>query len=361
MCADKNSEANRGLEIISFTETGTALNERLCTELSFCNCRGYAVERFAHQVQPLPADMKTWIGAHWGQNDLLFIGAVGIAIRMIAPFIKDKYTDPAVLCMDENGRYVIPLLSGHVGGAVEIAKNIADCTGALPVITTATDVQNKFAVDVFARKNHLAITDRELAKNISAAVLEGEPIGIYVEADCEDWLGDTGALQRFEELRICREYGELRQYEYGIAVVQKLGKKEANMLYLVPRNIVVGIGCRKGTTRSVLEQGVTEALTEHNMGWQQIGVVVSIDLKAEEPALVEMCREHRLPFLTYPAEKLKEAGPVSSRSEFVKQVTGVDNVCERAVKCYLQEKGTGIIIQEKRCMEGMTIAIGEWK
>lgn len=361
MCADKNTPANRRLEIISFTETGTALNERLCTELSFCNCRGYAVERFAHGVQPLPANMKGWLETQWGQNDLLFIGAVGIAVRMIAPFIKDKYTDPAILCMDENGRYVIPLLSGHVGGAVELAKSIAECIGAQPVITTATDVQSKFAVDVFTRQRHLAITDRNLAKNISAAVLEGKQIGFYAETDCESWLADPGALQRFEELRICREYGELRQYEYGIAVVQKPGKKEANILYLVRQNIVVGIGCRKGTPRSVLEQGVTEALAEHNMGWQQIGAVVSIDLKAEEPALVEMCREHRLPFLTYPAEKLKEAGPVSSRSEFVEQVTGVDNVCERAVKCYLQEKGTGIIIQEKRRMEGMTIAIGEWK
>ncbi len=103
-----------------------------------------------------------------------FIGAAGIAVRWIAPFVKDKFTDSPVLVMDEKGKYVIPILSGHIGGAVELAEQIGMWIEAEVVHTTATDVQQKFAVDVFARKYHLLFKDRKKAKEISAAVLEGE-------------------------------------------------------------------------------------------------------------------------------------------------------------------------------------------
>lgn len=358
---DKFLYSNKRLIIISFTEEGTRLNERLCRELDLCVCEGYGPERFAEKLTPLPGNIREWIASQWGKNDFLFIGAVGIAIRMIAPLVKDKYTDSAVLSMDERGQYVIPLLSGHIGGGVELAEKIADWTGALPVITTATDVQKKFAVDVFARENHLVITDRELAKCISAAVLEGKHIGIYVDTECENWIGDmTGRLQQFEELRLCRNYEELEQFEYGIRIGQNADKKGQNVLYLLPQNIVVGIGCRKGTERATLMKGISETLIEHSIRWEQIAAVVSINLKAQEPGLLELCKERNLPFITYSAEELKEVGSISSSSKFVEQVTGVDNVCERAVKRYLKAYDGGTVIQEKRCLEEMTIAIGRW-
>lgn len=141
--------------IFSFTRAGTELNRRLCRRL--CGekrqCRGYAPEKFAGDgISPFPEEIREFIGRSWGRAAFIFVGAAGIAVRYIAPFVRDKFTDSAVLVLDEKGRYVIPLLSGHVGGAVQTADEIAEMFGAETVHTTATDVQQKFAVDVFAKK-----------------------------------------------------------------------------------------------------------------------------------------------------------------------------------------------------------------
>lgn len=354
-------QPDRKLVIISFTKIGTELSQKLCKSFKKRNCEGYAPERFAGEMNKMPEDLKGWISSQWGKADFLFVGAVGIAVRMIAPCLQDKYTDSAVLSVDEKGQYVIPILSGHVGGGVELASKIAEFTGGIPVITTATDVQGKFAVDVFAKDHGLAITDRQLAKCISAAVLEGKKVGFFAEQDCKNWITDMDAvLQRFGELQLCESESDLEQYEYGILVSQRTDKGKEKVLRLLPRNIVAGVGCRKGTPLSALETGMTEILAEHHLVWEQLGVVVSIDLKAKEQGLLEMCRGRGIPFLTYSAEELRKVGAVSSGSEFVKQITGVDNVCERAVKYYLKEHDNGKIIQEKRCLEGMTVAIGQW-
>ena len=113
------------------------------------------------------------------KRGMIFVSAAGIAVRAIAPWVKDKMTDPPVVSVDEATRFVIPLLSGHVGGANELARRIADWLGAVPVITTATDVNGKFAVDLFAAAYHMKIMDRKEAKNISAAVLDGKKIGVF--------------------------------------------------------------------------------------------------------------------------------------------------------------------------------------
>ncbi|MEI3219362.1 MAG: hypothetical protein V8S08_06720 [Lachnoclostridium sp.] len=138
-----------------------------------------------YRLHAYPFCRKTWIRRtskktpsnglenYGGNVPLYLLGQQGL-LATISPWVKDKFTDSPVIVMDEKGQYVIPLLSGHVGGAVETARKIASCTGGVAVITTATDVQGRFAVDVFAKKNNLIITDRVLAKKISAAVLGGE-------------------------------------------------------------------------------------------------------------------------------------------------------------------------------------------
>lgn len=360
MQIDQLTQPGRRLVIISFTEPGTRLGERLCEEIEGYCCESYGPERFVKKAGPLPGNVKAWIASRWGKEGFLFIGAAGIAVRMIAPCVKDKYSDSAVLVMDEKGQYVIPLLSGHAGGAVELAKRISCYTGAVPVITTATDVQGKFAVDVFADRNKLIFRDRKLAAGISAAVLEGKRIGFWMSPDCSGWIQDMPEVFRqYGELCPCREYAELRNYAYGIAVSQTETEGE-NVLCLQPGNVVIGIGCRKNTDQTVLEQGIRETLAEHGMIPEQTAAIVSITLKAEEPGMISLSRKWRVPFITYPPEELAEAGPVSESSEFVRRVTGVDNVCERAVKCFLQGKRSGRMLQEKKSLEGMTIAIGVW-
>ena len=164
------------IAMISFTGNGRRLERSLAHEL----------EKEGHQVlqavkcKELESDKdavkcsaREWTGEQFRTRDvLIFIGAVQIAVRLIASFIGSKTTDPAVLVLDEKGQYCIPILSGHIGGANEMAERIAEMAGALPVITTATDIRGKWAIDVFARKNHLYIEDMQKAKQISAKILE---------------------------------------------------------------------------------------------------------------------------------------------------------------------------------------------
>ena len=176
---------NRKIILFSFTGTGASLGRRLCRKLQEKGhiCEAYAPEKYVQEgLRTMPAGRAELIGGQWGRAAFLFIGAAGIAVRYIAPWVKDKYTDSPVLVLDEKGRYVIPLLSGHVGGAAALADEIACLTGGTAVHTTATDVHGKFAVDVFAKEHCLEITDRAAAKAISAAVLAGEKIALYIEA-----------------------------------------------------------------------------------------------------------------------------------------------------------------------------------
>lgn len=358
---DQLPDPRKKLIIISFTETGTELNRRLCKELGSFFCAGYAPERLARGVEPLPKETGPWIGSLWGGSDFLFIGAAGIAVRMTAPFVKDKFTDSAVLAMDERGRYVIPLLSGHVGGGVERAGMIAEYTGACPVITTATDIQGKFAVDLFAGAFRLAITDRRLARQVSACILEGKQAGIYADPDCLSRIGGLKEeIQRYGELGVCRTMEELDGYEAGIAVTQSLGAKSDRILYLLPKNLAVGVGCRKGISAAVLEEGIGRVLSEQGMIWEQVAVLVSIDLKAREPGLLELSGNRGLHFLTYTAGELAQTDLGREGSEFVRKITGVDDVCERSVRYYLRNAPGAEVIQKKKCLEGMTVAVGRW-
>ena len=185
------------LSIISFTQNGYGLAGRLEEQLQG-DCEEICVfTKFsgADPQEPAGEDVKksknvevvTEPIARWAEeqmqskNVLIFIGACGIAVRAIASSVKDKLTDSPVLVLDEKGRFVIPLLSGHVGGANALALRIAERIGAIPVITTATDINEKFAVDVFAQKNRFAIMNRDGIAKISAKVLAGETITISID------------------------------------------------------------------------------------------------------------------------------------------------------------------------------------
>lgn len=383
--------------IISFTDEGSKRNAELGRQLLHLGyaCESYAVKRFAlkYGLHPLKEPLQEWIGLWWGKADFLFIGAAGIAVRAIAPWVKDKFTDSAVLVMDERGQYIIPLLSGHMGGAVGTAKEIAACTGAETVITTATDVEDKFAVDVFARENELCLTDRILAKQISAAVLAGKRIGFY----CAYPLAES--VQISAELTCCESIEELNAFDYAIAVSADratLSKKpgisddtmisggagisddikasggagisddikasggaettDGRILYLHPRNLVLGIGCRRGTTYEELKTELNLILKEAGMSVARIAAIVSIDLKKDEPGIHAFAGECGVPFVTFSADELEKVENVTSSSAFVKSVTGVDNVCERAALCYCPQ---GKLVMAKTKGKKVTAAVVE--
>lgn len=342
------------LIIFSFTEVGSKLNARINRLLSQEGvlCESYTMKCFSGSslLKVMDENLQEWIGSNWGRASFLFIGATGIAIRYIAPWIQDKYTDSAVLSMDEKARFIIPLLSGHIGGAVSLAKKISACTQAEPVITTSTDIQGKFAVDVFATMNNLYITNRQLAKKISAAILNQQSIGIYSPYTI------SGNIP--EELKVCNCMDELNKYPYGIVIEDEKSEKRANVLCLLSRRLVVGIGCRRRISEAVLESQLLSLCREKGWYKEQIVAFASIDIKMNEKGIIELAERYQVPFITYTAHELSTIEGVGETSAFVKQVTGVDNVCERAARTYCPK---GELVLPKRKMDKVTFAVVKQK
>ena len=309
-------------------------------------CRVFASEkhRASEAAELLHGTAMDWAKEGFAEADaLVFCCAAGIAVRGIAPWVRSKKTDPAVLVVDETARFVVSLLSGHIGGANELAADLAADLGATPVITTATDLNGLFAVDVFAEKNHLLIESMELAKEVSAALLAGETFGF-----CSD-LPVRGSVP--PELTA----GAAR---IGVCVTSDASKAPwEKTLRLVPRRYAAGLGCRRGKDPGEMARFFVEKLAENGVQPQELRCIASVDLKRDEPCLLALAAQYGLPFLTYSAEELNALPGEFSGSDFVKGVTGVDCVSERAA---LLAAG-GRIVCRKTAGEGMTFALAEYE
>lgn len=350
------------LAVISFTRAGSAVCARLVKRFQEQGetCSGYAVKRFADEagdagICPVEEPVGIWSGRMFGSMDgIIYIGAAGIAVRAIAPHIKDKKTDPAVLVVDEQGRYVIPVLSGHVGGANELALCAAEILGAQPVITTASDVQGKTAIDMWAKKHQLTIADWTLAKEAAAALVDGEPVGFYSDYRLEDGIPEgyaRGQMCRMNVWVTCREYPKADD------TISMFLPEHARILRLIPGLLTVGIGCRKGIGAEQVESAVRETFARHNLDIRGAIKLASIDLKQEEPGILQMAEHLGLAYETFSAAELERAEGNFSESEFVRRVTGTGNVCERAA---LLGAGAGaVLLVSKEICDGVTVAVAE--
>ena len=275
---------------------------------------------------------------------MLFIGACGIAVRAVAPHLTDKLHDVPVLVMDEKGKYVIPILSGHMGGANDLANHIAKKTGAVPVITTATDLNKKFAVDLFAKRNNLYIANKDGIVKVSSKVLAGKEITICIETGHEITCEETG-------VRIV-PYPPDRFVD--VVVTSKDDVFDTSLL-LKPREYVIGIGCKKGKKANEIDKFISKTINEMGISIMQIFALSSISQKSDEQGIIEWCRTEGIPFFKYTAEELQEVNGTFTKSVFVKNQVGVDNVCERAAVKACGEGGK--LICPKVAENGMTIAI----
>ncbi len=346
------------LILIAFTRNGWEMEKRLQMTASKHGFETKAFLKSKYVKAPDNGDIiqveeslsqwaEEWIPDAGG---VIFIGASGIAVRTIAPFVKSKKTDPAVLVLDEKGSFVIPLLSGHLGGANELACWLAGEIGAIPVITTATDVNHHFAVDVFARKNHLAISDMRLAKEVSALVLQD----IRLNAGAGQGYFEKENQKVFPELLFSKATSpDGRQATFWIQL------PDQQVLHLIPKTITLGIGCKKGMPEEVIEEQVRLVLEQHRIFPQAVRQVASIDLKKEEPGLKAFCEKWQLPLLTYTGEELGQLEGEFTPSIFVNRITGVDNVCERSA-CLAS--GHGTLLVKKQAGNGVTVAcaVEDW-
>lgn len=331
------------IKLITFSAKGTKLAAQTASllEEKGHDCQAFAPEKYVSQtlVMPLHQSLSDWTEQAFLHEDaVLFVCACGIAVRSIAPYLKSKKDDPAVLVMDECGRFIISLVSGHVGGANALAKKIAEWTGATPVITTATDVNGVFAVDTWAAENQMMIVDFTAAKAISSALLNGQTVGFYSDFPVQ------GALPK--------GLVRMREGEIGIQVSLESKPRFQTTCRLIPRVLTVGIGCKKGVSKEKIESAVENALQGINLYIENVQKIVSIDLKAHETGLFEFCKAYKLDSEFYAAEQLEQVAGRFSGSDFVKKVTGVDNVCERAAAI-----GGGQLILPKQVYDGVTVAI----
>lgn len=254
---------------------------------------------------------------------LIFIGATGIAVRLIAAWISTKDRDPAVLVVDEKGRFVIALLSGHIGGANRLARNLAAALGAEPVITTATDIQGVFAVDEWSKAWGCTIADISRIKNISAALLAGERVGF-----CSDFPVDSPLPAGISGPAEIASQGA---QPVGICVSLNAHKKPfACTLNVIPKIGILGAGCRRGIGPEAFESFVLETLEQQAFSPLALHTLASISLKKNEPCLSAFASKYGLNFITFTAEELERVPGTFTGSGFVKKVTGVDNVCERS-------------------------------
>lgn len=349
------------LSIVCFTEAGAGLCVRLMKGFSMAGdpCEGFGPKKLlesssdGESLVPLPASLTEWTKEQFLKKDgIVFIGAAGIAVRAVAPFLKSKAVDPAVVVLDDMGRFSISLLSGHLGGANELAERAAGIAGGQAVITTATDNHGGFAVDLFAKKQGLVITALSRVKEVSSAVLRGETIGFYSDFPVEGKL-PPGLV-----------FGETCRMNVWITIKNK--PEEAFLkgsLKLVPRLLILGIGCRKGIPAEGIEKAVDQVLREWNLSPEGLAACASIDLKKEEAGICEYAAGKGIRFYTYPARTLAETEGEFSASSFVKQVTGVDNVCERSALACAEKLGGGRLLVKKQASGGITLAVAvlDWK
>lgn len=290
-------------------------------------------------------------GRLFDSNDvLIFVGACGIAVRKIAPYIKDKQTDPAVICIDELGTYVIPILSGHIGRANAIARYIAEQIGSTAVITTATDINGRFSVDSWAARNGFIIDDIKAAKEVSSAILE-QDIPLISEFKIA---GQPPAGIRSEDGNTVRSYNDNAdrfRNDIGIYIGCNIRKPFSRTLRLIPKAVHLGIGCRKGTDEDSIRQAVDKVLSEHDIDKRAVKCISSIDIKSGEKGLLDYAEHNNLPINFYSAEELNNLDGDFTSSEFVKGITGVDNVCERAAMI-----GAEHLLVRKNAVNGVTIA-----
>lgn len=289
--------------ILAVTEAGAALAEKISSAIGgqiFLKGRDFSrLKDFVEKIFPK-------------FDALIFVCATGIAVRMIAPHIVSKLSDPAVVVLDERGKNVISLLSGHVGGANDLTEKISSAIDANPVITTATDVEKNFSADGLASRLGLFPESKDLIKKINSAILRGEPVFLTA--------------------------GKFR-------------------LNLTAQNLIAGIGCRRGTSEQKIFRAVSAACEKISQPIERIKILASVDLKRDEVGLLKFAERFNLTTKFFGAEELQKkiSEYKLQESEFVRKKIGAGNVCEAAALCCVE--GGKFALEKTNFGEGVTVAL----
>ena len=322
--------------VITFTEKGDQIAETLSSSLD--------IDLYSKKKQSNFDFAKVSKKVMEKYRVIIFISSTGIAVRSIAPYIKSKDLDPAVLVIDNSCKFVISLLSGHLGGANEYALEISRLLAAKPIITTATDNLGIYAPDMIAKNNGLLIEDLKKAKDISALLVEGKKIGFFDEKGIIQT--PAGYSSKLEDI-------------FGVLYIsnnENINVESQNIitLKLIRPNIVLGIGCRKNFLPEKMRQTVIRMLKEHNIDIRAINSIATVNVKKDELAINELADYFKCKLKIFTIEDIKSVQHKFYGSDFVEKTIGVRAVCEPCV-----ELSGAKIIKNKMKLDGMTLCIGE--
>jgi cobalamin biosynthesis protein CbiG len=278
----------------------------------------------------------------------VLFAAAGIVVRAIAPCLASKFDDPAVVVCDPRGRFAVSLLSGHVGGANDLARRAARALGGTAVITTASDACGAPAVDELARRAGLVLADPQAARRTAAALLAGEPVQLY---DPEGLLGLDDAQRA--HFQVLDEPGAWDPDTAGVWVHWTGPRNIGAGLALRPRRLFAGIGCRRGTSKEEILELVATVLQEAGLARESLAGLASIDVKRDEPGLVDAAAELGLKIWFYSADEL-DGVKIASTSPRVKRHVGTGSVCEAAA--VLASQG-GSLVVSKTVRDRATLAV----
>ena len=329
--------------IIAITQNGLALAKKL--KAQFPDSVIYTLDKWHdEECTAIEPDLSTFTAQLFDRHKtLVYIMATGIVVRSIALHLVDKTVDPAVVVLDERGQFAISLLSGHLGGANAVASEIAGAIGATAVITTASDVQGMPSVDMIAQKHQLIIDSMHDAKILTAMTVNGQKVG---------WRNDS--LLNLPCYYPCDEIDA-----EGLVVVSNRTDLAEKVLsaQLIPQNIIVGVGCRRGISGQQIIDFVTEQLQLNSISEMSIRQLASIDIKSDEQGVLDAAAHFGVPAVFVETTEIEKIEQDFSSSAFVKSQVGVSGVCEPAA--FIAGGRTGEFISRKKSKEGITVAIFE--
>ncbi|MHC1791324.1 cobalt-precorrin 5A hydrolase [Solidesulfovibrio sp.] len=279
----------------------------------------------------------------------IFISACGIAVRAIAPHLRDKATDPAVVCLDDAGHFAVSLLAGHLGGANDLARQVAGLTGAVAVVTTATDAAEAPAIELLARDLGLGVDNPVATRRVNAALAAGEsvavfdPLGLFTPGDGQaarhfTWVAGPDQVPPDAPL---------------VLVDWRTGPQTPTRLFLRPRVLAAGVGCRRGAPAGDIVALVTRVCAERGLALASLSALASIEAKRDEAGLLEAARTLGLDLIFYRPDQLAGVS-VPHPSAMVAKHMGVESVCEAAA---ILASGGGRLVAPKTRSTVSTTAI----
>ncbi len=345
------------LAIVAITSGGAQLARRIGAKLPEANV--FLPEKFraGDDCDYFDRPLAVWLPELFPRvEQLICIMATGIVVRILGRELQGKDRDPAVVVMDEAGEFAISLLSGHLGGANDLVRRLGQVCGATPVITTATDVNQLPAWDQAARDAGLIVEPLAHLKTLNRLLLEKGRIALV------DRRGRISA--KFAGLPGVTLYDNFaaatRSNAEGLVFVTHRFlphlQNQPEMLALRPRDLVVGIGCNRGTSVEEIETAVRQKLKQSFLAFSSIACVASIDAKQDEAGLLEFASRNQLPLKFYAAEQLNEVEMPSPVSAYAQKAVGAKGVCEPAA---LLASGLGEMLIRKQKVGNLTIAVAE--